>query len=408
MANKPIQEVIHKKVITLTILIADYFKTFLAVLVHPKVTYDELSMEGNRSELMKPGAFLIANILIFHSIDYFFGYNIPKFPFKTLVPNPFGNFPFLILRYIIGTLLFLTILKLFIKQYKLVEFIYKTFPVICYASAIYIPYVFIHGLSGAQVGEYLFNSYPHVMQNICEKTFLVFSLKILFFLLIPQFVFIVWWLWIVYLGLKSTNISPSIKLKKAIIISPIIFIIIELSTMLTASYIMNASTLGALKIVYSGSIDEIMAQESPNYFEAMFIAESVSDNKQMPEYGRYAYKLIKMSSAIAIPTFRNDKTVIAEILKGIKSHDYKYVETIISTHIDSLSANIDLKKELKEVVELRNSPSFIDLKGMTVTLITKYVDELETSSPDLIRVDEKNYIYVCPIAVSPALISIFP
>jgi hypothetical protein len=66
---------------------------------------------------------------------------------------------------------------------------------------------------------------------------------------------------------------------------------------------------------------------------------------------------------------------------------------------------------LLELETIRNSPTFIDLKGMTITLspfTTKYVDNLESSTPDLIRIDEKNYLYVCPITIVPAFISIFP
>lgn len=409
MANNPIQEEIHKKFNSIPVLIGDYFKTLFAVLVHTEATYDKLSIEGIRSVLMKPVAFFITNILIASSIDHFFGYDIPKFPFETtLIPNLLGNFPFIVLRYLLGILLFISIFKLFIKQYKVTYLINKMFPIVCYASAIYIPYTFLHGLVGEIVGKYLVNSSSYIMQDISGLTYLVFSIKILLLMLTPQIVFIAWWLLIVYLGLKSINLSSSKRLKKAIIISPCIFIFVQLSTVLAATYIKNSSTIDALKIVYSGSVYEILSQKSPNYMNAMFLAESVSNNKQIPEYGRYAYKLIKMSSSIAIPTFRNDKAVVAEILKGIKDRDYRNVEKIITTHIDSLSANIDLKRELSEVIEIRNSPTFVDLKGMNVILNVKYVDELETSFPDLIRVNEENYIYVCPVVISSALISIFP
>ena len=106
--------------------------------------------------------------------------------------------------------------------------------------------------------------------------------------------------------------------------------------------------------------------------------------------------------------FNNNKAVVDEIMKGITDRDYRSVEKIIATHVDSLSSNVDLKRELSEVIETRSSPTFVDLKGKTVSLTTKYVDELETSFPDLIRVNEKNYLYFCPVVISPALISIFP
>ena len=90
------------------------------------------------------------------------------------------------------------------------------------------------------------------------------------------------------------------------------------------------------------------------------------------------------------------------------NHDFDNVEYIITRHIDSLISNIDLKRELSEIVALRNSPTFVNLKGKTVTLSIKIVDDLGTAFPDLIRVNETNYIYVCPVVASPALVSIFP
>jgi len=98
----------------------------------------------------------------------------------------------------------------------------------------------------------------------------------------------------------------------------------------------------------------------------------------------------------------------AEIKRNIMNHDFDNVENIITKHIDSLVSNIDLKKALSEIVALRNSPTFVNLKGKSVTLSFKYVDDLGTASPDLIRVNETNYIHVCPVVASPALVSIFP
>jgi len=150
--------------------------------------------------------------------------------------------------------------------------------------------------------------------------YIVYQLKILAFFIVPQIAFIAWWLCVVYLGLKSIRFSSLKNIKKAIAITPIIFLIVQLSTVLIASYILNLSTIRALKIIYTGKIYEIVNQENANYISAMFIADEVSSNKQIPEYGRCIYKLISVASSISIPTFHNEKTVVSEIKRNIMNH----------------------------------------------------------------------------------------
>lgn len=409
MLNKPAQEEIFQKLIGLPSIIGEYFKTLFSVLVHPIATFDKVLTKNIGSTQLGPAVFFVTNILTVHLIDHLFGYDIPKFPFETtLIQNPFGNFPFIVLRYLFGTFLFLFIFKLLMKEYRFSILIKQVFPIVCYASAIYIPYAFFHGLVGMKIGEYILDSSTDILNNAGQLAYIEYQLKILAFFIIPQIAFIAWWLWVVYLGLKSIRLSTSKNIKKAIAITPIIFVMVQISTVLIASYILNSSTIRALEIVYTGKIYKILDQDNTNYINAMFLADEVSSNKQIPEYGRYAYKLIKVASSISIPTFHNEKTVVSEIKRNIKNHDFDNVEYIITKHIDSLRSNVDLKRELSEIVALRNSPTFVNLNGKTVTLHFKLVDDLGTAFPDLIRVNETNYIFDCPVVVSSALFSIFP
>ncbi len=409
MLNKPAQDEIVKKLIELPSLVGEYFRTIFSVLVHPIATFDKVLTRSIGSAQFGPTAFFVTNILTVNLIDHLCGYDIPKLPFETtLIKNPFGNFPFIVLRYLFGTLLFLYIFKLLVKEDSFSILIKKIFPIVCYASAIYIPYAVFHGFIGMIIGEYILDEFTDISNNADQLAYIAYQFKILAFFAIPKIAFISWWLWVVYLGLKSIGLSSLKNIKKAIVIAPIIFLMVQFSTVLVATYVINSPTIRAVKIVYTGEIYEILNQDNPNYFNAMFIADEVSSNKQIPEYGRYAYKLIKVASSISIPMFHNEKTVVSEINRNIGNHDFDNVEYIITKHIDSLRSNLDLKRELSDIVALRNSPTFVNLKGKTVTLQTKLVDDLGTAFPDLIRVNETNYIYVCPVVVSSALFSIFP
>lgn len=406
MSTTPTRDVVYERVVALASQLIGYFSTLWSILIHPKRTFDEMCENGRSAGFMGPGVFLVANIVVTHYVDHVFGYESPSVPFKlTLIPTFVQEYPFLISRYIIGIITFVSILRLFTKQQPLRQFIHRVAPIMCYASAIYIPYAFLHGANGNHVGRVLIDSAQKIFQNDSHPTFFSFCLKFLCLLLLPQIFCATWWSWIVYLGIRAASLFMRLR---SLFVSIVVFMIVEFSTIVAASYIVNRSTIDDLTIVNSHALAGLISQEPPNYLEAMMLAEKVADDKLIPAYGRYAYMLIEISCAVAMPVLHNDKAVVADLINGVMRRDYMSVQEIVSNHMGSLVASIDIKRKMANVVALRNSPEFVDLRDIDLVVFPKIVDDLEDSSPDLIRINDKTYLYACPFVISPALISIFP
>ena len=207
--------------------IINYFKTFFVLLFHPRRTFTNLPA----SDLMRPKEFLFINILLLYLIGKVIGYELPQFPFKILkevlqIPFFYGlsTFLLLLLNFIIAGLIFSFLLRLFLKNSDNQNFISVYFPIFCYSTAIYIPFILIK-----QVLNKIYSSFNiNMMSNIVSGIHVNGAKIILELLPYPLILFalLLWWLYLIYIGLKF--ITNKNKIKRAIALSYISFLIIQL------------------------------------------------------------------------------------------------------------------------------------------------------------------------------------
>ncbi len=359
----------HEKVFALVTYIIRYIETCSTILLHPKRTFANY----NSIALTKPGPFLIINILLSYSIGKIIGiYTIPEFPFEIhFLQNSFGGYAFITTRFILGFILFLLLLKCFIKYKKIDSFISVVFPIFCYGSVVYLPIILVKQIYYYSISRDIFNLLSGAFSNIPLSLNLGSYIKLIIYLTIPV-VLLVWWLWLIYTGLRLSKIKSPRNLKKAILFSYITFSVIQTSLLFLLFVHEHGPLLRDMKTIITEDIDKELSKEPPNYFKASILARRIANNEKMPAYFRYAAKLREITYTIATPIFKGDEKIVSQVLNSIKEYNYIYLQKILDEYLKSLLHNeqdskrllyLALIKELEEAERIRNSENFIDLNG---------------------------------------------
>lgn len=376
MTKNKMEIEIHGKIINSLIFASRYFITFWKMLFHPRETLFSFLSKKNDS-LSASGTFLVINILIAYFVGLLSGYTLPKFPFEIpYLQNIFGSSTFLWVRYILGLFVFLICLKLFLKYKDLADFIFIVFPILCYSSVVYIPITFLKGLFNSLIANDLINLLSSFLSDIPLQFGFLRLFKYLSYVLL-LIIFLIWWLWLVYIGIRFLKIQSAIKLKKAMIFSLVLFFTLQLFTSLVYSTIIYWPVLKSFKIIIFNDIENELSKIPPNYFKAALLAGQISTNKKMPEYFRYVSKLKKVAYMIATPFFNADEAITSKALKGIQEKKYTFVQEILTEYLKKLShddKNVkkplysQLIKDLEEAKEISSSSNFINYQGKTITI----------------------------------------
>jgi len=214
-----LEKTINIKVFTILRFVSRYSKTLWNLLFFPRKTFTILGSSFN-SNYMKPGAFLVINIILSYLVSQLLGYTIPAFPFEIpFLSNRFGSYSFLVLRFILGLFLFLAIVKFLIRHESFEKYISLIFPIFCYSSAIYIPFVVVKGFRN----HILQKKFLNLLGAAHLKFSSLFSLNLLFALVI-SLILLLWWLWLIYTGIRYSKLFTRLKLKKIILFAYIIFL----------------------------------------------------------------------------------------------------------------------------------------------------------------------------------------
>src|SRR3990172_4773614 len=115
MQNISIEKKIHDYVFCFIGYVVRYVRTLWSMLFHPQRILAIRSSTGT-PYLSRPEAFLVTNIVLSYSVAQLLGYDVPSFPLE--IPqfkNLFGGYFFLIIRFILGLLIFLVILKRLVR-----------------------------------------------------------------------------------------------------------------------------------------------------------------------------------------------------------------------------------------------------------------------------------------------------
>jgi hypothetical protein len=337
-----------------------YLSTFKRLLLSPRKTFLNLSIANRSSPLLiKPGYFLIANIVITYLIGQFVGFK-PKNPFNFApLNNLLSGYSFIVIRNILGILIFLYILKFFTKQKNLQTFLQNTLPVFCYSSFVYLPIFvtevfFSENISEGIIKEQSF-SFKSLLNIISDTHFLILALLFM--------CCIFWWLWLIYIGIKVYKSTLTVNPKRALIATSVTYTIVLIFITIISSFIVHYPTLKGFKIIFFNDINKELVKKPPNFLKAAQLAHIISNNKDMPEILRYRSELIGIACVI-VHFSPNDKTLIYKVLNELSLHNYTSASGMLNEYFRNLSSASGnnkksclstLKKQLEDAEALFNS-----------------------------------------------------
>jgi hypothetical protein len=310
------------------------------------------------------------------------------------------------------------------KVNNLDDVIKNIFPILCYSSIIFFPIIFVKEIYHFFMHGDFLKLFSWVFSNVPLEFNLVSVIKYVVVIPIALIVFF-WWIWLVATGIKVSKVQSKVKLKKAIVLSCLLFFCLQLVTSLVYSTVENWQFLKGFKIIYFKDIEKELSRHPPNYFKAGLLAGTIADNEKYPDYLRYIFKLTKITCMIANPKFQADKNLITNALKALEEKKYAYLQKILSEHIKTIktlsSEEIDtikktiyieriiytsLTKEIEQVEKIRNSPSFIDL-GESFTISVGFADiPKDLNLRYIISPFDKTITFF--LIVEPSFIALFP
>jgi hypothetical protein len=387
----------HKYVFGLVRYIGVYFNAIWSMLFYPKKTLTNHFSMPRSPDLMKPGAFLMTNILLILLVYAIFGYEGTEFPFKVsflknIMPS-YVNYTFSIVSTILGLTIFFLIMKRVMKIKNLDYSLNLVFPVLCYSSVVYLPSIVFEIIYKLIFGGDMQNLFISIINQIFNKTPLKVSfislINFLVFLLIPLTI-LVWWLWLVYKGLKCSGYEAKVSPKKVVIFSYGIFLTIQITLLLFTFGIIYGATFRDLKTIIFEDIEKELSKNPPNYLKAEILVGNIAKNEMMPEYARYVYILKETTYTLASPLLKTEDKIIRQSLKYQKEQDYITLENFLSEYLKKVSSNqedlrrqlyVGLINDLEKAKQLRNSPNFVDLHGKTVNFFFEFPSNLIRLSP---------------------------
>jgi hypothetical protein len=342
---------------------------------------------------MKPGAFLMTNILLTHSVYAIFGYEGTEFPFKVsflknIIPS-YVNYAFSIASIILGLTIFFLIMKHVMKNKDLDYFINLVFPVLCYSSVVYLPSIVLGGIYALIFGGDIQNLLLSLFTPASVRLTFFTCIKLLVYLLIPLMI-LVWWLLLVYKGLKCSGYEAKVSLKKVVIFSYGFFLIIQITLSLLTFGIVYGATFRDLKTIICEDIEKELSKIPPNYLRATILAGNIANNEMMPEYARYVSILKETTYTLASPLYKTEDKIIDQALKHLKERDYSTLEKFLSEYLEKVSYNredlksllyVGLINDLEKAKQLRNSPNFVNLHGKFVNFMFIFPSSLIRLSP---------------------------
>jgi hypothetical protein len=415
MPGNKIDEELGKKILEYIEFIPRYFTTLWLVIAHPKKTFNSLSTKNNSLKLLMPATFLGINILLSTVIGYMIGYTFPKFFFQPpWLRSYWGDLSVITLRYLLGYLILLFLIKWLIGYREHDSFIKKAFPMLCYSSALYIVYVIVYQFFLEFIfGEFFYDDAISMLSNILIMTpatlpKIDYGLIVKLLLCgIPVLTVFCWWVWLLYSGLKSYNLNSPRRTKIALIFGIIIFSVTNQIIQFSEGRFINSSMRRGIDVIIKNNIDEEISKGPSSFFKAITDAHTVAENHMMPEAVRYYFIMKKISFIISLPAFNNDQKLVANILSKLKERKFIEIEQILKANRKNIFSDLNLDNELDAAKSFRESPDYVDLHDKHPILMYKVVDDPKPISPDFVVIHGMQVLRF-PLIKAGKLISIFP
>lgn len=365
-----LESFIHKKFFDAVIYVIDYFRIEWGVIFHPRRTLAEAFGNKGSKFLYKTGAFLFANFVL--SFFILGGDPATEFPFKvSWLSNQFGESFILVVRYVVGIAVFLGLLQLLIKRSKMNVLSTRRFSVICYASAIFVPCTLVKRVCNQLVGGIFVDTWSSLLSqrtvNLETGDYVTVAVWLAMVLLS-----ILWWLWLVYLGLRAQGIVGVRRLKAVVLLSYSIFFGFQsLTSVASFIYVCKPAFQIAIRC---DEIEELLSKDPPNYPKAALLSGIVAESDLLPPYARYFVAIrgiaCRMHAYANTPLFDDiDPSVVDEALESIRNRDCERARHILAEHLGELSADktnrfrpfyLSWIKQLELAGELRDSPRFVE------------------------------------------------
>jgi hypothetical protein len=377
---------IHGRIFDVEFCIVRYCRTSWGMLAHPSDTLMVLSSANESPSLVLPGLFLIFNIILASLLAQILGYEIAIFPFTSANLKDSGTwnwltkngFPVLqFIQFIVGLTVFVFILRRALKHDNLDTFVPTIFSILCYSSVVYLPFVVIKRLCDLGIASDMFDLWSSIFSGLTARLSFSNYLKLSLYLLIQLFL-LFWWLCLVYKGIRLLFRKKSaLSLMKVVTISYFLFLIVQMILFSLILVIENSASLRDLWTLATDEITKEVARTPPHYLKAAFLADRMSEYEGLPEYGRYTFKLKKLTYTLADPLYKQDNRATSEMLRYLKAKDYKALEDLLGKYLKRAASNdkdprrplyVGLMKDLDKAVQLRTSPTFVDLRGKSVNL----------------------------------------
>jgi hypothetical protein len=226
-------------------------------------------------------------------------------------------------------------------------------------------------------------------------------------LYMPPLMILLWWIWLIYYGLKSYKINSPRRTKIALFFAILIFFMINYTIQFTEGRFLNASMNNGLDIMMKNDINKEISKGPSCYLKTAFDANIVANNSMMPEAVRYYYLMKKISFMISLPMYNNDKELVTKIMNRLKERKFVEIEQIIYANRKNISSNLNLENELEAAKSLRQSPDYVELHGKKMMLLPKSVSNPIPLSPDVLNIYGENFL-LFPFIKPGKIISIFP
>lgn len=352
--------------------IISYFVTFWAIFRHPRSTIPKLiHPDESSADGMLPSAFFVANILLVFSFRKMLGFSLSDFP----LPLQGGiTFPIAFLRYLLGFLVLLAFLLLFVSRRDFPRGMTQIAPVLCYASVVYLPLSFIGMLLSRIFAYQIIKSFAALFDyftSIGNRELLQiewFSFIVLIVLLIFYAACVLWWLYLIYVGLKSIDLQLPYNALRKLLWACFFYLLTKGGSIFLVSVILYLNTI--VTILQWGKLERVILENPFKCGTALVLAEQVSNDDTLPIYPRYVGSIVS-ASCISALFIQNDggKKEIEQAITAIRESKFELARSILENYISELPKSklsgrvMMVKKTLKKADELYKSPDFFVLKA---------------------------------------------
>lgn len=385
--------------------IVNYLRSELGLLFRPRYTLSFIDKDRDKSFLSNPDLFLFVNILltylIFETPSIIGGQFIERLKsfYEPLAPS--ALFIGVILRYVLGIIIFLFILRVFFRTQKINTFSRKIYEPICYASAIYMPSVVIKNFLGAHILSPAFLNLLTPAFSHSKSQFSSFDVLKMIIYLIAVVILISWWGWLLYIGIRNAFKERLKRIGRIIGYSLIFYFTIQwiIIGIWTGIRSYNTTCKPYFNLVNALNIISV---ESPDYLKAASLFKEVADSETISYIYRYVAQISFVTYMLAteFSDIEKNRNIFKQVSGEIENGNYLNAEELLLDFLKKASHDqedpyrssyVILFKEIKKAQDyLQDYLNRHDQKDFVVSAYVKSFDEIKNPQNYCFTINEDN------------------